>query len=66
MASWRAPRSAMKSMAAAVPAMPSWFCVPVSQMYGGSCSCVRRRRGSSISVASLRAYRMPMCGPKNL
>ena len=26
----------MKSMAAVVPAMPSWFSVPVSQMYGGS------------------------------
>src|SRR5665647_2576325 len=33
-ATCRSPRSAMKSIAAAAPASPSWFSVPVSQMNG--------------------------------
>ena len=56
----------MKSTAAVVPAMPSWFSVPVSHTNGGSRSCVDSRTGSSSSVASRRAYMRPTCGPKNL
>ena len=37
----------MKSIAAVVPAIPSWFSVPVSHTYGGSGSWVVRRTGSS-------------------
>ena len=58
--------SAMKSMAAIVPARPSKFGVPVSQTNGGSACWVDRRSGSTWAVASRRAYMSPTCGPKNL
>jgi hypothetical protein len=44
--------SAMKSTAAAAPAMPSWFSVPVSNLNGVSRSCVRRRRARTSSAVS--------------
>ena len=54
------------STAAAVPAMPSWLCVPGSKLQGSSFGAGRTLYGVSASSKSRRPQRMPWCGPKNL
>ncbi len=63
------PRSAMKSTAAIVPAIPSLFSVPVSQMNGGSGVCVEQPQRLDLRRRiATRRYGSPTCGleQKNL
>ncbi len=46
--------------------MPSWFWVPVSNLYGSSLEAGRTLYAFSSLSNSYRPYNAPACGPKNL